>query len=355
MFNVFGSKNVLGVDIGTASIKLVEIKNGSPKPQLLNYGILETSTHLERPNEAIQTSSLKLSENQVADALKQLLKQTKIQTKDVIASIPSFSSFVTFFDLPLMPEADTHKAMGFQIKQYLPLPVSEVDIEWMKVGEKETEEGRKQQILLISIPKEQIVKYQNIFKLAGLKLKALELEGLGLARALSDSNDKNSTLIMDIGCYSTNIIIVENGHLRYNSTSDYAGASLTRAIANGLGIDVRRAEELKKSKGLLASGGEYELSTLTLPFIDVIISEAKRGINIYKTNYGTDIKKVILAGGGANLLGIEKYFERETQLEVEIGNALSKLSYPIELEPMAREIGTTFSLAIGLGIKEFIK
>jgi len=354
MLNFFGSKNILGVDIGTASIKIVEIKKGPQKPQFLNYGVLEASTHLERPNEAIQTSSLKLSEKQTANALKELLAQMKTKTKDAIASVPIFSSFVTFFDLPLMPDTDTRKVIGFQIKQYLPLPVSEVEIEWMKVGEKETEEGKKQQILLISIPKEQIIKYQNIFKLAGLKLKAIEIEGLGLTRALADPKDPTPTLIIDIGCYSTNIIVVENGYLRYNNSSDYAGASLTRAIANGLGIDVRRAEEIKKSKGLLAAGGEYEISTLMLPFLDVIIGEAKRAINSYQVASRRDVKEIILTGGGANLLGIEKYFKKETNKEVKIGNALLKVDYPLELEPLAKEIGTNFSLAIGLGIKELI-
>jgi len=351
MFKIFGSKSVVGVDIGTASIKLVEIKKGSPKPRLLNYGMLEASAHLERPNEAIQASSLKLSERQTAEALKELLNQTKITTKDVIASIPSFSSFVTFFDIPVMSAPDTQKVVSFQAKQYLPLPLSEIEIEWIKVGEKDTEEGRKQQILLISVPKEQIIKYQNIFKIAGLNLKALEIEGLALARALIGSNDTEPILLVDIGCYNTNIIVVENSFLRYNNFTDYAGASLTRAIANGLGIDARRAEELKKNRGLLAAAAEAELSTLLLPFLDVIIREAKRAINSYQNSSGTSIKKVILAGGGANLLGIEKYFERETGLEVEIGNALTKVDYPLELEPMAREVGNTFAVAIGLGIK----
>ncbi len=354
MLNIFGSKSIVGVDIGTASIKIAEIRRGSPKPLFFNYGVLEASSHLERPNEAIQTSSLKLSEKQTAGVLKELFSQTKITTRNVIASIPLFSSFITFFDLPELPEAEIGKVVGYQIKQYLPLPSSEVEIEWMKVGEKDTEEGKKQQILLISVPKEEILKHQRIFKLAGLNLKALEIESLALIRALIGPNNIDPTLLVDIGCYNSNIAIVEDGHLRYNNFSDYAGISLTRAIANGLGVDVRRAEELKKNKGLLATRGEYELSTLALPFLDAIIGEGKRAINAFHGIAGKDVKKIILAGGGANLLGIEKYFEKETGLETEIGNAMAKLSYPIELEPMAKEIGSAFAVAIGLGLKEFI-
>ena len=349
----FGSKNLAGVDIGTASIKVAEIKEGSPKSQFLNYGVVEASTHLERQNEAFQTSSLKLSEKQATEALKELFKESKINTKNVVASIPSFSSFTTFFNLPLMNEEDTRKAMSFQIKKYLPLPISEVKIEWIKVGERDTEIGRQQEILLISVPKEQIIQYQNIFKMAGLNLKALEIESLALARAFTDSQDSTPVVLVDIGCYNTNIVVVENGYLKYNNYTGYAGNFLTRAIANGLGIDIRRAEEIKKSRGLLAGEAEYELSTLLLPFLDAIIGEVKRAINNYQVDSSKSIKKVILVGGGANLLGIEQYFERELGLKTEIGNALNKVNYPLEIEPMAKEIGSTLGIAIGLGLHGF--
>ena len=357
MFNFikpFTASSYLGVDIGTTSIKMVEILKGRRQPKLQNYGILESYGHLERLNNAIQTSSLKIMEKETASLLKLLLEKLKIKTRQAIASIPAFSTFVSLVEMPTMSEVDTAKTVSFQIRQYIPLPASEVAIEWIKVGEKEDENGfTKQQIVIISVPNEQIQKYQNIFKLAGLKLRALEMESLSLIRALI-GNDQTPTLLVDIGSRSTNIAAVDQGSLKYNYQTDFAGGSLTQAIAAGINISIRRAEELKKQRGLLGAGGEYELSTLTLPFLDAIISEIKRARANYEKNQERKIERVILAGGGANLLGIDKYFEGQMNLPTIIGNPFSKIEYSPKIEPIVRELGPSFSVAIGLGIKEFI-
>ncbi len=357
MFNLLGPltgpQSYLGIDIGTTSIKMVEILKGRRQPKLQNYGILESYGHLERLNNAIQTSSLKILENETASLLKLLLEKLNIKTRYAIASIPAFSTFISLIEMPTMSEVDTAKTVSFQIRQYIPLPASEVAIEWIKVGEKEDESGfTKQQIVIISVPNEQIKRYQNIFKLAGLKLKALEMESLSLIRALI-GNDPTPSLIVDIGSRSTNIAAVDQGSLKYNYQTDFAGGSLTQAIAAGININIRRAEELKKQRGLLGAGGEYELSTLTLPFLDAIISEVKRARVNYEKNQERKIERVILAGGGANLLGIDKYFEGQINLPIVIGNPFSKIEYPPRIEPIVKELGPSFSVAIGLGIKEF--
>ena len=253
-----------------------------------------------------------------------------------------------------MPEADTNKTISFQISQHIPLPASEVAIEWLRVGEREDENGFvKQQILIISVPNEQIKRYKNVFKLAGLELKALEVESLSLIRALV-GGDPTATLLVDIGGRSTNIAICDKGFLKYNYQTDFSGGSLTQAISSGLNINVRRAEELKKQKGILAASSEYELSTLALPFLDAIISEVRRAETNCEKNQGLKVERLILAGGGANLLGIEKYFASQLNLPTVIGNPFLRVEYPAKIEPFVRELGSNFAVAIGLGIREFI-
>lgn len=354
MFNIFGSNSYLGVDIGTTSIKAVEVSAGKQRPQLKNYGILESYGHLERINNAIQTSSLKIVESDVAELIRQLLKKGNFKTKEAVASIPPFAAFVSLLQLPQMSKEEVVSAMGYQVKQYVPLPASEVTFDWFKVGEVQDNDGFvKQQILLISVPNEIISKYRNIFKRAGLELKSLELESLSLIRALSLS-DPTPTLIIDIGARSTNLAVVDQGALKYNYQTDFAGASLTQALAGGLGINIKRAEAIKKSKGLLGAGGEYELSTLMVPFLDAIFNEAARARNNYEKNFNSKIERIILAGGGAKLLGIEKYCESQFNVPVVIGDAFSKVDYPTSLEPIIRELGPSFAVAVGLGIREFV-
>ncbi len=352
MLNFFSSGSILGVDIGTSSIKIVEITNDSPKPRLKNYAILDSYEHLERPNSAIQTNSLKIAEKDTAELLKKLIEEAGFGVREAIASIPSFSVFTTLLEIPKMSEIDINKTMSFQARQHIPLPVSEVEIEWLKVGEREEGNGIVQQIFLISVPKEIIGKYQNIFALAGLNLRALELESLSIVRALI--NDPAPQMVVDIGAFSSNILISDNGFLKANIFSDFGGAALTKSIANGLGISFKRAEELKKQKGLAASGGDYELSTLPQVFLDVIIKEATKAKENYEKNCGRKIEKIILAGGGAKLIGVAEYFGEQTGLPAVAGNSLSAVAYRPEIELLVKDLGPKLAVSIGLGIKNFV-
>lgn len=352
--SLFGGTGCLGVDIGTTSIKMVEVTESSSIYRLKNYGLLESYGHLERVNDAIQTSSLKLFERETTNLLKTLLKQVKPSTKNVVASIPAFSSFVTLLDMPMMTDVETTKGMPFQARQYIPLPVSEVAIDWLKVGEKEDENGvKKQQVLLISVPNEQIKKYQMIFKAAGLTLVSLEIEGLALTRMLING-DQTPTLVMDIGARSTNILVTDGGHLKLVAQTDFAGGTLTQAVASGLNININRAEELKKLRGLLGSGGEYELSTLMFPYLDAIIGEAKRLRTRYETEYAGKLERVILTGGGANLPGLEEYIGEQIGLPALKANPFSRVGYPDNLEPIIGELGPMFSVALGLAIRGLV-
>lgn len=348
--SVVGSSSYLGVDIGTASIKIAEIGRTAAKPLFKNYGILESYGHLQRINNVIQTSTLKISERETAELLKKLIEQSKFESREAIVSLPSFSNFITLLEIPQMTEKETTKTMEFQIHQYIPMPVEDVKMEWMKVGERQDAQGFiNQEILLISVPNETIEKYKRIFENAGLKLTALELESLGMIRALA-LNDPAINLLVDIGARSTNIAVAAGGDLKYNFQTDFASVNLTWAVSQGLEINPLRAEKMKKEKGLL-SGGASEISTLMMPYLDAIIKEVDRAKNKCEEQLGSKIEKIILSGGGAKLLGINDYFSKYFQLPAITGDPFSGLSYAPEIEPLVRNLGPSFSVAVGMGIK----
>jgi type IV pilus assembly protein PilM len=345
----------LGVDIGTTSIKVIEVKKGRQMPQVVNYGFLESSGYLARANQALQTSSLKIFESDVVELLKTIIKEMGTSTKDVVASLPPFSVFTTMLDFPIMETSEVEKAIVYQAKQYVPLPLSEVAIDWIKVGEYDDDRGFKhQKILLISVPQEQIKKYKRIFQDAGLTLRALEIESLSITRLFT--GDPTPTIIVDIGSRSTNVVFMEGAVLTWNVQSDIAAASLTQAIASSLGINPLRAEELKKERGILGMGPNYELSTIMLPSVDAIINEVKKADFSYRQQFPSAKKaeRIVLTGGGANLLGIENYFERDFGIPVVKASPFLKFEHPQEIEPFIPELNPIMSVALGLGMKNFM-
>ncbi len=345
----------LGVDIGTTSIKVAEIKNGDERPEVVNYGILESSGYLARENQALQTSSLKIFETEIVELLKTIVREMDTSTKDIIASLPLFSAFISVLDFPKMEPKEIERAIVYQAKQYVPLPLSEVALDWLKVAEFDDEKGFfHQKILLISVPQEQIKKYQAMFLSAGLSLRALEIESLSLARILG--SDPTPTMIIDIGSRSTNMVFLEKGSLVWATQSDYGGSSLTQALASSLNINPIRAEELKKERGILGTGPSHELSTIMLPFLDVILNEVRRAQFLYGQQFPSTRKpeRIVLAGGGANLLGIIPYVEHSFGLPTVRIAPFSRFAYPPSMEPLVPELDAMLAIGLGLGIKEFL-
>lgn len=349
--------SVLGVDIGTTSIKAVEVARGEKLPRILNYGLLESRGAITRNNTALQTSTLKIFDQEVTEFLKTLVSRMGPKTTAAAASLPLFSAFTTVISLPDMAPSELAKAIAFQARQYIPLPLSEVALDWSKVGEYEDDKGFKYaQVLLISVPQEQIKKYQAIFKGAGLELLSLEVEALSLTRILIGT-DPTPSFLIDIGSRSTGIAIAEKGNIRFSSQTDFASSSLTQALATSLSVNPLRAEELKKERGIIGTGPNYELSTIMLPFLDAIVSEIKRTDFSYRSQFpgAARIERAILTGGGANLLGIQKYFEDQLGIPVVKATPFTRFEYPGVIEPLVPELNCLMSVALGAALREIQK
>ncbi|KKU39719.1 MAG: Type IV pilus biogenesis protein PilM [Candidatus Azambacteria bacterium GW2011_GWE2_46_45] len=382
-----------GIDVGTSSIKVVQLSKERNRVKLDTYGQLETYAYAERFNDAIQTSSLKMLDSQVADLIKKLLRESKAVSRDVTMSIPIFSSFSTVIEIPPIPEKELERAIPFEARQYVPIPLAEVVLDWTimkakeepkvekpkekekkdeekkaeeakaeekKAAEKKEEEERgreikspRLQILLTAVPKEVITKYNRITKLAGLNLRGLEVETAASVRSIL-GNDKSTVLLMDFGARSTNINVIYNGYPVMSHSIDTAGFDLTKVLSQGMGVSLRRAEDLKKERGLKAGLAEAEMISIMTPLVDKIFTETERIVNIYVRRTGKRLDRVVILGGGALLPGVEEYVSLRLGLPAVTGNSFARVIYPPILEPMIKEIGPMFSVAMGLGMREIV-
>ena len=236
----------------------------------------------------------------------------------------------------------------------------EAKAEEKKAAEKKEEEERgreikspRLQILLTAVPKEVITKYNRITKLAGLNLRGLEVETAASVRSIL-GNDKSTVLLMDFGARSTNINVIYNGYPVMSHSIDTAGFDLTKVLSQGMGVSLRRAEDLKKERGLKAGLAEAEMISIMTPLVDKIFTETERIVNIYVRRTGKRLDRVVILGGGALLPGVEEYVSLRLGLPAVTGNSFARVIYPPILEPMIKEIGPMFSVAMGLGMREIV-
>jgi len=367
MFNFFRKKpsSFLGIDIGTTSIKVVQLGMEDKNVKLENYAFLEDKDYLEVLGNINGSSNLKISDTQVIDDLTKIKKEAKITCVDTIMSIPVSSAFSSIISLPNMPEDEISRAINFEARQYIPIPINEVVFDWSVInkGDEEKSDGnfkssdarKKIKILLVAIPKEITEKYTTIASALGLKLIALETESFSLARSLI-TDEKGVFTIVDIGNKMTNVTVIEDGYvLASHSAFGTGGKEITRAISYGFNVDFKRAEELKKDIGLDFSGSRKKVSEIILPTVNIIISEIKKMNEMYLRQNRRAIKKVIVTGGSANLRGLIKYFSNELNMSVKVGDPWKNIVYDKMLAGKLKEMSSDFSVAVGLALRGFEK
>lgn len=415
MFSLFQrqQRGAIGIDLGTSTIKAVELRRNEDGLELKNYGqagakeyqttIKEALEGVGVPNSykdgtvvsgksgakapenlggvlkdkkerpggagevgargissqdlpsenqnlpAARSSAPQTIEDQISDLLARLLKEMKIATREAVISIPVFASFSTTLTFPAtMQEEELAKAVPYEARSHVPLPLPEVELDWVvlpRAGDKNT----GHEVLIVAVPKETVEKYKRIAALAQIKLRAFEVETFSLVRAIA-AQEKNA-LLVDIGTSATSLAIVEDGFVRMSHGTELAGGEFNRAIVKGLRIGAERAEELKRHEGIVGRSSAGVRNVL-LPFVDRLAGESERLIGLYERKSGRTVERVVLSGGSSRLPGLAEHISAKLARPVLLGEALKGIRYPQALEPMVPDLNASFAVAIGLAMRE---
>lgn len=349
--SMFKERTFLGVDIGTSSIKIVQLTREGKSYKLDTYG--EIKLFSEDAEEQFEEESFKILDDEVADVLKKIVASSGAKAKKIAMSVPVFSSFSTIIEMPDLPRGELEKAIEFQARQYIPAPIDQVSLNSMIVERIQGEKGslNKLLVMLIAIPNEVKKKYENIARLAGLDLVALEMETFPMARALV-KGEKDVFLIVDIGAKSTNYCVVDGGFVRLSHNYDVSGVEITKAYDEYLQDNYAKAESMKKAMGLKMTPGQAEEARGVTGVVNSISSEAERIMSVYFNKSSRRIQKVILSGGSANMPGILEYFSEKLNTPVVAADPFAGLIYPQELTEILKDIGPYFAIAVGLAMRK---
>jgi len=361
-------KKFLGIDIGTSAIKVVEMSRWGNSKKLENYGELQSKSLYQKPFRTFEKSCLTLSSKDISRAIKAILEEAEIETRQAAFSIPDFSSFFTTFEIPAVPKKELSQVVKYEARRYVPVPLSEVVLDWKVIKNSPVKNKEKPvSILLVTVPKEVVHQYQEIASLTELELLFLEAEVFGLIRSLVKPYSPLTTLakrekeiiaIVDIGAQSTTINIVDKQELKISRSFDrFSGNELTKILSKSLNLEYSEAEAIKKKYGLLEKKEEpgldmdVDVRSILLPLIDSMLTEIKKIFEDFYRKESKRIEKVILAGGTALLPNLEKYCQKELGKEVEIANPFTDIFYTSILEETLKEMGPSYAIAVGMALR----
>lgn len=344
---MFGSTSFLGIDVGTSAVKLVELSESRGRIKVENYGQVKTKAFYKEPFRTFKKGTFLLSVKDISKAISAITREAGVNTKEVDFSIPDFSTFFTSFKLPPMGKEELSEAVRFEARQHVPLPMSELTLDWSVV------EGQLNQtelkMLVVAIPDRVVEQYKEVAQEAGLNLRSLEAEVFSITRSLSEEDKQGVIVLLDIGAQTTTINIVEEGALRLSHSFDVSGNDFSQNISKSLQIDYEEAEYFKRKYGLQKEG--KAIRKVLLPRLDLITMEIQKIVRRYREKHGEKVKKVVLGGGTASMPGLRSYLNGELQQEVDIIKPFADLYYPSILENRLEDLGPSFAVAVGLGIR----
>lgn len=351
------SESVVGIDIGSAFLKAVQLKKRGGKAVLETYGELALGPYAG----ATIGQATNLSAEKTAEAIKDLFRESKITASRAALSIPLGSSLLSLMEMPPLDDKQLARMIPIEARKYIPVPISEVTIDWWvvpepsdergKAEEKKDAGGRKIEVLVVAIHNEVIEKYKTIAANVPLENPLYELEVFSTARSTSRSNI-GAVMFVDLGAATTKIAVIERGIIRTQHIINRGGQDITQSIGQALGVSVARAEELKRKTGITGTEGEEkQVSEVALLTLEHIFSEANRVLLNYERKHGKTIRGVVLTGGGTLLKGLHDFAKQRMETDVAFADPFTRTETPAFLAPVLRDAGPEFSVAIGLALR----
>jgi len=350
------AKNLLGLDIGSHSIKMIQLKGSGKKWSLAKYCIQKISGG--------STSELSPDERRdtIINDLKQMVSSSKITLKKVATAVSGNSVIVRYVKFPKMSPQDLQKTIQFEAEPYIPFDVKEVNIGTQILGDV-TEEGvAKMETVLVAAKNDILQERMNTIANAGLKTAIIDVDAFTLENSyelVRDPSMPETVMLLNIGASVTNINILENGISKVVRDIFIAGETFTNAIQRGLQVDYKTAEELKENKGLIVSAEQGEaaeedvrISMAMVPVVHELVAEIKRSIDYYQapTEGEMRVERVLLSGGSANLKHIDRFLASELNIPVEINNPFQNINTG-GAKSGWEEIAPVLAVAAGLAMR----
>ena len=347
---IFGrKKGVIGLDIGSSSIKLVELGESKNGYKLQNLGIAPL------PPEAIVDGAL-MDSVTIIDAIRELIANTKAKTKDVITSVSGHSVIVKKITLPLMSDSELEESIQWEAERYIPFDINEVNIDFQIFGSS-SENPEVMDVVLVAAKKDIINDYVSVIIESGLNPVIIDVDAFAIENMLSVNYEmeKDETVAMaNVGASITNINILKNNMTAFTRDIFKGGNQITEEIQRQLHIDYEEAEKIKVGSKIDATSQSIIQEVLKSASESLAI-EIGNSIEFFQsTTTYEKISKLYLSGGGSKIKDFDIVLQQQIGVPVEIVNPFKKIEYSeknFDLEYL-REIGPMMAVGVGLATRK---
>jgi len=340
---------LLGLDIGSGSIKMLQLKESTGKLKVERFGMKPL------PAEMIVDGSI-MDGLGVVTAIKELATEQKLKNKNVALSISGTSVIVKKITLPPMPEEELDKQIKFEAEQYIPFDINDVylDFHILSQGTESSAAQGEMEVLLVATKKDKLNDYANAVREAGLTPKVVDVDAFAVENmycANYDVSPAELTAIVNIGASVMNINILKGGVSAFTRDIAVGGNRYSERVQQDLGLSLEDAETAKK--GQLPNVNADALHQAVAAVNEEVATEIGRSFDYFRTTSpDEDIARIVLCGGCSKIKSLPVKIAEQLGIETSVANPFKKLDTTAlkksheEIERVAPETAVVVGLAL---------
>jgi len=343
----FKKKGLIGLDIGSSFIKGAQINDTKEGYELAIFDMVPT--HSDVIKDGIITDKAKL-----AASIKELLQKIGLKKNNAVISISGSSSvIVKKITTPIMTEEELSASMKYEVEQYVPFNINDVEIDFQILGSS-AEEGQMD-VVLVAVNKKVMNDYVDAIKMAGLDVAIVDADSFAICNAYEvnyDMFETNIISLVNIGASTTSINVLRNGVPIYTKYSDIGSNRHTEALERSTGVSREDAERLKRGQ-LIENVSTEVVQEIINSASDQIYAEIFRAFEYFKGIVGEEeISKIILSGGAALVKGFPEMMEERLGINVEVMDPFRQIKIHGNLDSSyLKDIAPMAAIAVGLAIR----
>jgi type IV pilus assembly protein PilM len=329
------------LDIGTTAVRVVELSHSGRGWNLKHYGLLPIDIRLSE-------STAEKDQRALGEAVSNVIAQAGIRTKDVAIGIPSSKMFAAVVEIPNVAKAELNATIKYQAENYVPMKADEAKIDWAVIGESPTDK-QKVEVLVSSVQNSYTEARLDLLEGLGLNVIAIEPDSLALTRALLPDGVQDGRLIIDMGDFSTDLIVTLGTAPRLIRSIPIGFQTLIRTSKQNLNIEEQQAQQLMLKFGLLPDRLEGQIIRSVQSTVDQLTAEIGKSLKFFATKYaGVNVGAVLISGFAAVLPGFSDVISRSVNLTVQTATPWQHVNVPSSEQSKLAPISTQFAVAVGL-------
>lgn len=339
-------RETVGIDVGSSSVKLVQLKEQKGTYHLVNVGILPLSAEAIVDNTLMDSSS-------IAEAIKNLVKSLNVKANEAACSISGNAVIIRKIVLPAMTSEELEEQIQWEAEQYIPFDINDVNIDFQILNQDEHDPSRMS-VLLVASKKDIVNDYIAVFNETGLRLAVVDVDSFTVQNAFEinyDTFPEEVIALVNIGANIMNLNIVKGGASLFTRDVQLGGSIYTDEIQKQFGVSSEEAESIKISGNCPDPG---RLQDIVTRLNETLALEMRRSLDFYNSTASEGkIGKVYLSGGASKTVMLAEAVSQRLGVPVEILNPFQKIKYnekEFDLEYLT-EIAPLMTVAMGLATR----